>query len=468
MMSDAITLSDDERAFAGYLDSLSGALQHGSRERPFRDYCTGLLLPDGRKSVEPMAARLAPSTTRTTHKRLLNFVSDGAWSDAAVLAAMRREVLPALEAHGAVRRWIVDETGMAKKGTHSVGVARQYCGELGKIENCQVLVSLSVANEVAALPVAARLYLPEAWAGDPARRDAAGVPLDVTFQTKPSIALELIGRALAGGVPPGMVLADEVYGSTAEFRRGVAGLGLDYALAVRSTTLVSPPCSGRRARLWRGQEDPLSVRALVSVRALAARLPRSAWRWITWREGGGPDLTGRFATARVDVEHEGERTLLVEWPVGDSDPVGYWLVTLPRHTPLEALVAAAKDRWWIEQGYRDLKQEVGLGDYEGRGWRGFHHHVTLTLAAYGFLVMRRCQTFQPAGGRAGALSFPVVEDPANPPIRTERHAPFSIPTTRRRLTVGIARRLPRCPCCQTPAIRQDSTKTINQQIPITV
>jgi hypothetical protein len=154
--------------------------------------------------------------------------------------------------------------------------------------------------------------------------------------------------------------------------------------------------------------------------------------------------------------------------VGDNDPVGYWLVTLPWHTPVEAVVAAAKDRWWIEQGYRDLKQEVGLGDYEGRGWRGFHHHVTLTLAAYGFLVMRRCQTVRPAGGRAGALSFPVVEDPANPPIRTERHAPFSIPTTRRRLTVGIARRLPRCPCCQTPAIRQDSTKFINQQIPITV
>ena len=207
-MSDDITLSDDERAFEGYLASLSGALQHGSRERPFRDYCTGPPLPDGRKSVEPMAARLAPSTTRTTHKKLLNFVSDGAWSDAAALAAMRRQVLPALEAHGAVRRWIVDETGMAKKGSHSVGVARQYCGELGKIENCQVLVSLSVANAVAALPVAARLYLPEAWAGDPARRAAAGVPLDVTFQ--PSIALELIGRALAGGVPPGMVLADEV------------------------------------------------------------------------------------------------------------------------------------------------------------------------------------------------------------------------------------------------------------------
>jgi SRSO17 transposase len=158
-MSDDITLSDDERAFESYLDSLSAALQHGSRERPFRDYCTGLLLPDGRKSVEPMAARLAPSSTRTTHKRLLNFVSDGAWSDAAVLAAMRRQVLPALEAHGAVRRWIVDETGMAKKGWHSVGVARQYCGELGKIENCQVLASLPTRWR----RCRSRLYLPEAW-----------------------------------------------------------------------------------------------------------------------------------------------------------------------------------------------------------------------------------------------------------------------------------------------------------------
>src|SRR3954466_1811252 len=182
MMTDAITLGDDERAFEDYLDSLSAALQHGSRERPFRDYCTGLLLPDGRKSVEPMAARLAPATTRTTHKKLLNFVSDGAWSEAGWLWAMRRGVRPALEAHGAVRRWIVDETGMAKKGSHSVGVARQYCGELGKIENCQVLVSLSVANEVAALPIAARLYLREPWAGDPARRRRCSARRDLPDQ----------------------------------------------------------------------------------------------------------------------------------------------------------------------------------------------------------------------------------------------------------------------------------------------
>jgi hypothetical protein len=210
----------------------------------------------------------------------------------------------------------------------------------------------------------------------------------------------------------------------------------------------------RRARLWRGQPA-------LTVRALAARRPRSAWRWVS--------LTGRFAQTRVRVGRDGgegeqtllvewpvgEQTLLVEWPVGERDPLGYWLVTLPPRTPLATGVATAKGRWWVEQGYRELKQEVGLGDYEGRGWRGFHHHVTLTLAAYGFLVLRRCQQSPPAGGRAGILSFPVVEDPTHPPLRPERHAPASIPTMRRRLSVGLARRLPRCPCCQAP--RQPQT-----------
>ena len=167
-------------------------------------------------------------------------------------------------------------------------------------------------------------------------------------------------------------------------------------------------------------------------------MPRSAWRWVTWREGSGPELSGRFAAIRVRVGRdgaEGEQTLLLEWPVGATDPVGYWLVTLARQTPLQDVVATAKGRWWVEQNYRELKQEVGLGDFEGWGWRGFHHHLTLSFAAYGFLVMRRCQQPWPAGGRAGVLSFPVVADPTHPPIRPERHAPTSISTMRRRLTL---------------------------------
>src|ERR687898_1237040 len=317
------------------------------------------------------AARLAPARTRTMHKTLLNFVSEGAWSDEAVRAAMRPQVLPAMQAHGPLRFWIVDESGMPKKGKHSVGVARQYCGEVGKVDNCQVMVSLSVANEAACLPLAARLYLPEAV--DEERRSKVGVPLDVVFQSKPALALEQIRAAHAAGVPPGVVLADEVYGSTASFRQGVRALGLDYAAAVRATTPVRRPLDKRRARLWRGQD------AALSVRALAARVPRSAWRRVTWREGSGPELSGRFAAIRVRVGRdgaEGEQTLLLEWPVGAPDPVGYWLVTLARHTPLHDVVAPAKGRWWVEQNYRELKQEVGLGDFEGRGWRGFPHPLT--------------------------------------------------------------------------------------------
>jgi SRSO17 transposase len=234
-MNEHFLPTEDEAAFEAYLDTLAAALHHRSRKQPLRDYCTGLLLPEGRKSMEPMAARLAPARTRTMHKTLLNFVSEGAWSDEAVLAAMRSQVLPAMQAHGPLRFWIVDESGMPKKGKHSVGVARQYCGEVGKVDNCQVLVSLSVANEAACLPLAARLYLPEAWAVDEERRSKVGVPLDVVFQSKPALALEQIRAAHAAGVPPGVVLADEVYGSTASFRQGVSALGLDYAAAVEST-----------------------------------------------------------------------------------------------------------------------------------------------------------------------------------------------------------------------------------------
>ena len=235
--------NNNNTAFEAYLDTLAAALRHRSREQPLRDYCTGLLLPDGRKSVEPMAARLAPARARTMPKTSLNFVSEGAWSDDAVLAAMRRHVLPALEAHGPVRFRIVDEGGMLKKGMHSVGVARQYCGEVAKIDNCQVMVSLSVANDAACLPIAARLYLPEAWAQDDARRAAAGVPLDVVFQTKPAIALEQIRAARAAGVAPGIVLdvpfVDQLFGLGSLYVYRTHGLG---TVCGRGACCVDVPC----------------------------------------------------------------------------------------------------------------------------------------------------------------------------------------------------------------------------------
>src|SRR3954453_2787250 len=355
-MNEHSLLTEDEAAFETYLDTLAAALHHRSRKQPLRDYCTGLLLPEGRKSMEPMAARLAPARTRTMHKTLLNFVSEGAWSDAAVLAAMRAQVLPAMQARGPLRFWIIDESGMPKKGKHSVGVARQYCGEVGKVDNCQVLVSLSVANEAACLPLAARLYLPEAWAVDEERRSKVGVPLDVVFQSKPAIALEQIRAAHAAGVPPGVVLADEVYGSTASFRQGVSALGLDYAVAVRATTPVRPPLDKRRARLWRGQD------AALSVRALAARVPRSAWRWVTWREGSGPELSGRVAAIRVRVGRdgaEGEQTLLLEWP-GRGHRSGWLLAGHPG-----APYAPPRRR---RHGQRPLVGRTKLPRTQARSW----------------------------------------------------------------------------------------------------
>src|SRR3954453_15754738 len=192
-----------EERFGNYVERLGDVLGHADRRAPLRAYCTGLLLPGERKSVEPMAARLDPARVGAAHQSLHHFVAKAAWDDAALLRAVRDHVLPALLERGPIRAWLVDDTGLPKKGKLSVGVARQYCGQLGKRENCQVAVTLSVATEHASLPVAYRLYLPEAWAGDPARRALAGVPEEVTFATKPAIALDQIGRALAAGVPPG-------------------------------------------------------------------------------------------------------------------------------------------------------------------------------------------------------------------------------------------------------------------------
>ena len=223
------------------MDALADTLAHEARIASLNGYCTGLLLPLERKTMEMMAAHLAPERTLAMQHRLQNFITDAPWDDDAVLATVRAQVLPTLAERGAIRSWIVDDTSMPKKGKGSVGVARQYCGQLGKVDNCQSLVTLSVANATAALPIAARLYLPDAWAQDEERRAQVGVPLDVAFQTKPAIALEQIRAAHAAGVPKGVVLADEAYGANGPFRRGLAALGLRYAIGVPSTLRVLPP-----------------------------------------------------------------------------------------------------------------------------------------------------------------------------------------------------------------------------------
>ncbi|MCA3194025.1 MAG: IS701 family transposase [Cupriavidus sp.] len=386
-----------------YLTELTEVLGHADRHAGLKDYCRGLLLPIARKSIEPIAAHLDPERVQAKHQALHHFVAKSPWSDEAVLRKVREIVAPHLALDEACY-WIVDETGIPKQGRHSVGVARQYCGQVGKNENCQVAVSLSLASEKGSLPIAFRLYLPEAWANDPERRNKAGVPETVTFATKPEIALSQISEALAAGVPPGVVLADAVYGDTTHFRDQLTAWGLRYAVAVREATTVWPPgveplqpepYSGRGRPAKNLRRSP--GHEPVSVKRLAESLPQSAYRTVTWREGSNGVLRSRFAAVRVRAAHRDywrstlrePEWLLIEWPETESEPSHYFLCTLPETYSLTQLVHTVKMRWRIERDYRELKQEVGLGHYEGRNWRGFHHHATLTIAAYGFLLLQR-------------------------------------------------------------------------------
>ncbi len=223
------------------MDGLAKAAGHADRVVPLKNYCTGLLLPGERKSVEPMAARLAPDNVRRMHQSLHHLVADAPWSDEAVLERVRISVLPAMQGHGPVVAWIVDDTGFPKKGTHSVGVARQYCGQLGKQENCRVAVSLSVATWGSSLPIAFRLYLPESWAEDSQRRADAGVPESIRFRTKPEIALEQIRQAVEADIARGVVLADAAYGNDNAFRTGLTELRLEYVVGVQSSMTVWGP-----------------------------------------------------------------------------------------------------------------------------------------------------------------------------------------------------------------------------------
>ena len=387
---------DSAQRFSTYLDGLSSVIGHAARINPLRDYCSGLLLPGERKSVEPMAAVTAPARVSAQHQALLHFVGEGGWSDAAMLAKVRELVLPKIERHGAVEAWIIDDTGMPKHGRHSVGVARQYCGQLGKQDNCQVAVSLSIANHHASLPVAYRLYLPKDWAADDARRRKAGVPDDVVFKTKPQIALDQIRWACAAGLPRAPVLIDAGYGADTDLRTEITALNLTCVVGIRTNTVA-------RVAVAVGAKQPETA----SVEVIALGLAKTAWHQIEWREGTNAPLTGRFARVRVRVTHGGAKAtaaradewLLIEWPEGEKKPTKYWLSTLDPNIDFVSMVDMAKLRWRIERDYLDLKQEVGLGHFEGRGWRGFHHHATLCIAAYGFLISER-GSFPPSGHRS--------------------------------------------------------------------
>jgi len=284
--------------FRAYAADLGSVLGHADRVRPFADYCTGLLAAEGRKSVEPLAAVTAPARTAAQHQSLLHLVAQAPWSDAAVLRRVRERAMASLVRQEPIQAWIIDDTGYPKKGHHSVGVARQYCGQVGKRENCQTAVSLSIATHQATLPVAYRLYLPKSWADDPLRRSKTGVPEDVVFQTKPAIALQQMRQAQADGVPLGVALADPAYGNNHGFRAGITELGLSYAVGIGPTTTVwrpgeaPPPAPGfRRGRRAARRRRREAAHRPVTVKALALELSSDAWQQVGWREGTNAALT---------------------------------------------------------------------------------------------------------------------------------------------------------------------------------
>jgi SRSO17 transposase len=400
------------------MEGLANAAGHEDRHAPLKNYCKGLLLPGERKSIEPMAARLDAENVQPMRQSLHHLAAKAPWSDETLLDKVRKQVLPAMQKQGPVVAWVVDDTGFPKKGKHSVGVTRQYCGQVGKQENCRVAVSLSVATWSSGLPIAYRLYLPKEWADDTERRERTEIPGEVEFQTKPEIALDQIRAAAAANLDRGVVLADAAYGINTEFREGLSKLKLPYVVGVQSSLTVwepgkQPLPAKPRGRM--GRPPQLLQRSAnhqpVSVKQLAMSLPSGAFREVTWREGTERKLRSRFAAVRGRPAHRdyekaeprAEEWFLIEWPRNEAEPTRYWISTLPRDTPLKALVKMAKHRWIIERDYQELKQELGLGHFEGRNWRGFHHHATLCIAAYGFLVAER-NRFSPSA-RAGHLGF---------------------------------------------------------------
>ena len=409
--------------FEAYIDRLAEAVGHADRREPMRAYCEGLVLPGDRKSVEPMAARVDPMHVRSRHQSMHHFVADSPWHDEDVLRVAREWALDAMETQGGLEAWIVDDTGFPKKGFHSVGVAHQYCGALGKTANSQCAVSISLANRVASVPAAFRLYLPEGWASSMERRRKAGVPESVTFKTKWQIALDLIDGLVQEGVRKTTVLADAGYGDATAFREGLSERGLRYAVGICSqvsvwvsgTGPVIPRKSGKRGRpATRLRRD--ADHQPQSVLEVAKSLPEQAWTEVAWAEGTRGKLRSRFAVLRVRAanrdrkrtELRDEEWLLIEWPDGDAEPAKYWLSTEAEETDLTALVTMAKLRWRVERDYQELKDEIGLDHFEGRGWRGFHHHASLCIATYAFIVAERARLSPPSPATLLGLTQPAV------------------------------------------------------------
>lgn len=383
-----------ERRLGEYFAEIGDILGHKLRRESFAIYAMGLLGDGERKSAEPIAARACadPKLADSYHQKLVHFLGDSVWSDREVRRAGARYAVGAMSAREAVATWIIDDTGFLKQGTHSVGVQRQYTGSAGKITNCQVGVSLSIATRTEHAPVDFELYLPESWANDPARRREGHIPDDVQFKTKPELAVQMLKRAVDDELPRGVVLADSAYGDSSDFRNEVRWLGLDYAVGVHAPTMV-----WRVDTLDRRHGEP------ISVHDLGVEIGQRGFRRVTWRQGTKAKLSSRFALRRVLPAHKDEWDaakreavwLLIEWPPGEEAPTKFTFATLPLDITTKTLVRLVKERYRTERVYQDLKGELGLDHFEGRRFRGWHHHVSVALVCFAFVVAERVRRFSP-------------------------------------------------------------------------
>ena len=422
------------KSLESFLSKLTAGLGRSERRRWAGVYVRGLLLDGERKSIEPMASRLGESDQDLQH-----FVGLSPWSADVLLEGLAKTTATA------PAYWIIDETSFPKAGSHSAGVQRQYCGALGKTANCQLAVSLHRADEVAGTsqPLCWRLFLPESWADDPVRCQRVGVPPGIGHQSKQDLALGLLDQARGWQCPLGMVLADEAYGGSFEWRSALRGRDLFYCARVPWTTTAwqEPPRFGEPLPVCRGfraKRGPLLSPEPKNLLSIARELPASAWKKVTWRQGTKGPQRSRFASLSGWAAHgwkQGpqpariEETILIEWPQGEPTPTRYWLARLPKKPALKKLVAAAKARWRVEQDYRELKDELGLDHYEGRSWQGFHHHLALVTAAFVFLRQEQRRAQKKSTATHLAAGAPLAPGRPHPPERSLPLVSHPLPPT---------------------------------------
>lgn len=391
-----------ERLHDFFIRRIGRHLRRREQRESFATYAFGILSDGERKSVEPIAARAAPAPddAARTHDRLLHFTRESPWPDRLVRREAARYAIEALSAREPITTWIIDDTGFLKQGHHSVGVQRQWTGSAGKVANCQIGVSLSVATRTEHCPIDMSLYLPESWTEDLARRERARIPKEAVYKTKLELALDMILAARHDGIPGDIALADAAYGNSAEFRNRLRALGFDYAVGVKpDMTVWCLDAADRR------HGNPVRLRPLATL-----RLPDKAFRKYTWREGTKGKMSGRFAFMRVKSAGKGEELAPADrealWLVIEqcNDPdrsYKFYLTTLRRRMSKKEIIRIIKERWRTERVYEDMKGELGLDHFEGRSFPGWQHHVTVVLCCYAFIIAERARAFFPSAGEDG-------------------------------------------------------------------